>query len=147
VWRTVTDLHNEKFSFTQLPLNSSSTRHVTIMIYHEHHTSQRQHIMSRYIFFNSEYNVLICKLHQYAVSSKYLAPHFFREHDLKLSIRQSIQAYMAHFTSTEGAALTYSNEKIIPVSYLKIIDGYQCQYDICNKILGTLNTMKDHCRV
>jgi len=103
--------------------------------------------MSGHIFFNSEYNVLICKQHQYAVSLRYLTRHFSTEHNISLSIRQSIQAYASQFTPMDASHLTYSTEIIAPIPYLKIINAYQCQYEACGKILGTVNTIKDHCRV
>ena len=103
--------------------------------------------MSGHIFFNMEYNVLICKTHQYAISPWYVTRHFLEEHDVSLSVRQAIQAYASQYTVTEAASLTYSPERIQPIPYLRIINGFQCQYDICEKILGTLDSMKRHCRV
>ena len=39
-----------------------------------------QNTMSAYIYFNQEQNVLICKVHQYAISSKVLYRHLLDEH-------------------------------------------------------------------
>ena len=103
--------------------------------------------MSEYIFFNREYNVLICKAHQHAISSRYVTRHFLQEHDISLSGRQAIQAYASQYVVTEAAELLYSSERIPPIPYLRIINGFQCQYDMCTKIQGTLDSMKRHCRM
>jgi hypothetical protein len=117
-----------------------------------HHSFYRQHIrstniMNAYIHFNHEHNVLICKVHQYAVSSKFLARHFLEEHDLDIKIRQEITNYASQFTTVEPSQVLYSLEKIIPVPYLNIITGFQCQYERCGKVLGTLASIKHHCKV
>jgi hypothetical protein len=95
--------------------------------------------MNAYIHFNQEHNVLICKVHQYAVSSKFLARHFLEEHDLDIKIRQDIITYAFQFTTAEPLQILYSPEKVIPVPYLSIIMGFQCQYEGCEKVLGTLS--------
>ena len=104
-------------------------------------------IMNVYIHFNQEHNLLICKVHQYAVSSKFLARHFLEEHDLDIKIRQDIITYASQFTTAEPSQLFYSPDKVIPVPYLSIITGFQCQYERCDKVLGTLASVKHHCKV
>jgi hypothetical protein len=103
--------------------------------------------MSVYLFYNNDYNVLICKQHQCALSSKSLTRHFLEEHEPNLSIQQSIHNYAEQYIVTKAADLTYSSETIYPIPYLSIVDGFQCQYEPCDKILSTLASMKVHCRV
>ena len=76
--------------------------------------------MSAYLFFNQEQHVLICKEHQYAVSSKWVARHFQREHELDFTVRQEIIQYASEFTTVEASELIYSTEKVVPVPYLTI---------------------------
>lgn len=45
--------------------------------------------MSAHIFFNQEYNVLICKTHQHAISPRYITRHFLEEYEVSLSVRQA----------------------------------------------------------
>ena len=104
-------------------------------------------IMSGYLFFNCEHNVLICKTHQYAISPKFLARHLLQEHDLEATIRQEIVSYASQFTVTEATQLTYSPSKVVLIPYLNIIMGYQCQYQNCIKVLGTLQSVQKHCRL
>ena len=106
-----------------------------------------QNTMSTYIHFNQEQNVLICKVHQYAISSKFLYRHLLDEHDLDLKVRQEIINYVSQFTTAEVSHLTYSQDKVVPVPYLSIFTAFQCQYGTCNKVLGTLYSVKKHCRV
>jgi hypothetical protein len=102
--------------------------------------------MNAYIHFDREHNVLICKVHQYAVSTKFLARHFLEEHELDIKVRQEIINYVSQFTTAEPTELSYSLEKVTPVPYLSIITGLRCQYDTCNKILGTFHSMQKHCK-
>ena len=103
--------------------------------------------MNAYVHFNHEHNVLICKVHQCAVSSKLLARHFQEEHDLDIKIRQEIINFASQFSMAEPSQLLYSLEKVIPVPYLGIITEFQCQYERCGKVLGTLASVKYHCKV
>ena len=103
--------------------------------------------MSGYVSFNCEYNVLICKVHQHAIPSRYITRHFLEEHDVSLSIRQGIQEYASQYTIAEGTELSYPTRRIQPIPYLKIINGFQCRYEVCGKIMGTLESMKRHCRL
>ena len=103
--------------------------------------------MSGYLFFNREHNVLICKIHQYAISPTFLARHFRQEHDLDTTVRQDINNYASQFHTVEASQLTYSEEKVVPVPYLSIVTGFQCRYEMCDKILGTLHSIKKHCRL
>ena len=103
--------------------------------------------MSRYLFFSHEHSVLICKVHQYAVSPKFLARHLLQEHSLEAAVRQEIVSYAAQFTAVEATQLTYSPDKVTPIPYLKTITGLECQYPNCNKILGTLQSIQKHSRI
>ena len=102
--------------------------------------------MSAYLFFNQDHHVLICKVHQYAVSSKFIYRHFLDEHDLDVNVRQDIIQYASQFTTAEASQLIYSTEKVVPVPYLSTISGFQCQYDQCHKVLGTLQSVQKHCK-
>jgi len=109
-------------------------------------TQPKTTIMSAYLFFNKEHKVLICKVHQYAVSPKFLYRHFLTEHELDIGVRQDIITYASQFTVVEMSQLTYSTDKVIPVPYLSIVNGFKCQYVECDKVLGTLFSVKKHCR-
>jgi hypothetical protein len=113
----------------------------------EHDTQPKTITMSAYLFFNQEHHVLICKVHQYAISSKFLARHFLEEHDLDMTVRQEITSYGSQFQTMEASQLTYSIEKVVPVPYLSIVTAFQCQYETCKKVVGSLYTIKQHCRL
>jgi len=117
-----------------------------------HHTIYRNHIkptitMSAYIHYNQDYSLLICKVHQCTVSSKFLARHFFEEHKLDIKVRQDIINYASQFATVKPSEVGYPTEKITPIPYIKIITGFQCQYECCGKVLGTLVSIKGHCKV
>ena len=71
--------------------------------------------MSTYVHFNQEHNILVCKVHQYAISFKVLYRHLLDKHDLDLKVRQEIISYASQFTTAEASELTYSPHKVIPV--------------------------------
>ena len=102
--------------------------------------------MNAYIHFNQEHNVLICKVHQCVLSVKVLYRHFLDKHDLDLKVKQDIITYAFQFSTAEPSQILYSPEKVIPVPYLSIITGFQCQYEGCDKVLGTLASVKHHCK-
>ena len=103
--------------------------------------------MSAYLFFNQEHNVLICKVHQCVISSKFVYRHFLVEHNLDLKVRQEVVNYASQFATAEASELMYSPHKVISIPYLSIVDGFKCQYEECDKVLGTLASMKGHCKV
>ena len=110
-------------------------------------TQPKTSIMSAYLFFNQEQRVFICKQHQYAVSTKWIARHFQLEHELEFSVRQEITKFASQFTTAEASEFIYQTEKVVPVPYLSICTGFQCQYYECNKVLGTLQSAQKHCQL
>ena len=143
VWFCVADSHQ---SSPRKILNVVTPKRTNVASQSTPYTLREVNIMTAYVHFNQEHNVLICKAHQYAISSKYLGRHFLEEHDLDITVRQDIINYISQFCTTE-APLTYSPDKVVPVPYLSIITGFQCQYEMCNKVLGTLYSVKKHCRL
>jgi hypothetical protein len=140
-WRTATNLHNE-IIFNVATLKFTTVAQSIIL-----DTLRTTNIMSGYLFFNTEHNVLICKAHQYAISPTVLIRHFRQEHELDLGVRQEIINYASQFHTIEASQLTYSPEKVVLIPYLSVVPGFQCQYEVCNKILRTLYSVKKHCRL
>ena len=104
-------------------------------------------IMNAYVVYNSEHKVLICKEHEYALSLKSIVSHFREEHDIPLQARQEIFQYATKAQIAEPEDLVYSNDKVGVIPYLKIIQGYRCEYESCNLILGTIHSIKKHCKL
>ena len=102
--------------------------------------------MNTYVTYNDDHKVLICKQHQCAVSLKYLSRHLLDSHNLSLKERQDILAYASQFIIVEPKELTYSINSVNPIPYLRIIQAYRCEYESCNVICGTLDTVKEHCK-
>ena len=104
--------------------------------------------MNKYVVYNSHYQVLICKAHQYAFTSESMMRHFRNEHkELSLQTRQEIIHYASTMNIADAEQLSYSIDRITPIPYLKIVEGYQCQFTLCCKILGTLDSVKKHCKL
>src|SRR5437763_16404595 len=107
--------------FTMKTITWQDTSHCTREFSSTHHSSTS--IMSTHIF-NQKYNVLICKTHQHAISLRYITRHFLEEHNVSGSVRQAIQAYASQYMAREAAELLYSSERIQPIPYLRIINGF-----------------------
>ena len=99
-----------------------------------------------YIFHNSRYQVLLCKHHQYAIPMKSIVSHFRDKHDITKEAWQEIVNYTSRVIIKEAKELTHPIKKIAPIPYLKIIEGYSCEYQGCDIISGTLESVKHHCR-
>jgi len=103
--------------------------------------------MTLYVAYNAEYNVLICKEHECAISAEFLYRHFRAEHDIPLQQRQEIAEYASHYIPTKASAIVYPRTKVMPVPYLRVIDAFHCGYDQCDMIYSTVGMIKKHCRV
>jgi hypothetical protein len=117
----------------------------TMEIFSKPNAFRTVNVMNGYFVYNSEHRVLICKQHQYCVSRSSVPRHLLQEHDISITVRQEIISYVEQFATAEE--ITYSADKVIPIPYLRTITGFQCQYDTCHKILGTLQSVKKHCRL
>lgn len=102
--------------------------------------------MNSYVAYNDQHYVIICKTHECAISPKSVVSHFRDEHDLPLEKRQEILNYVSSKVVVEAEQLEYSSNRVRPIPYLKIMNAYQCQYGTCSLILGTLTSIKKHCR-
>ena len=102
--------------------------------------------MNSYVVYNDEYKVVICKIHECAISSKSIISHFRDEHNIPLEKRQEIVDYVSTKVIIEADQLNCSINAITPIPYLKIVNGHQCQYDDCLLILGTIESIKKHCK-
>jgi Orsellinic acid/F9775 biosynthesis cluster protein D len=100
-----------------------------------------------YVFYDSQHEVLLCKYHQCAITMKSLVIHFRDKHDITKEARQKIIDYASKISIKEARELTYSTEKINPIPYLKVIEGYSCEYSGCDLICGTLESVKHHCKL
>ena len=102
---------------------------------------------NQYVVYNDEYKVLICKQHQYAITAKSIVAHFRDKHDITKDARQKIIDYASQFAISEIHHLAHPTDRIAPIPHLKVIEGYICQYAECTLISGTLESVKQHCKV
>ena len=100
--------------------------------------------MSAYIHFNQNHNILIYKIYQCAILSKFLSYHFLEEHNFDLKVRQEIINYASQLTTAEASHLTYFSDQVISVPYFSIVTDFQCQYEMYNKVLRTLYSIKHY---
>lgn len=92
--------------------------------------------------------MFICKEHQCGISLKWLRRHFQEEHKhLSLESRQEIFNYASSRTMVEPEALCHPVEIIPAIIGLKIIQGYRCEYEGCIVIYGTIESVKQHCKI
>ena len=98
-----------------------------------------------YVVYNNQYKVLICKHHEYAVTAKSIVCHFREKHDLTKEAWQEIINYASQYTIIDAKNLSHPMTTIAPIPYLKIIEGYSCEYH-GDTICGTFDSVKQHCK-
>ena len=102
--------------------------------------------MDQYVTYNSEYQVLICHIHSFALAPESIERHFRTHHkETSLAIRQSISQYSSRLQ------LKHPNDVRIPstttsIKGLSIITGAQCLYEDCMELRGSEKAMEIHCR-
>src|SRR4030095_6800293 len=89
------------------------------------HDHCREHlsinVMNSYVVYNAQHRVVICKAHEYAISSKTAISHFRDEYDISLEKRQEIFNYISTKVVVEADQLEYSLDRVTPIPYLKIV--------------------------
>ena len=101
-------------------------------------------------YYNSHYNVLICKGHSYAIRYPSVASHL---NELHKDIDPKYRSLLAQFTSSLFTNQPiYPSEPIVPLPFLSIQQNcYQCiaptssSYQ-CNFIRASEKGIKEHCR-
>jgi Orsellinic acid/F9775 biosynthesis cluster protein D len=103
--------------------------------------------MNSYVIYNTQHQVIICKEHECAVSSKSIIRHFRDEHDITVEQRQEIFNFASTKIIVEADQLEYSIDRVLPIPYLKVVTAYQCQYEGCSLILSTVGSIKKHVKI
>jgi hypothetical protein len=113
-----------------------------------HRILTHKDIMNGYVIYNEQHKVLICKHHQCAILSEGLTRHFREDHpDLSLETRQEIFNYASNLSITKPDSLDHPNEKVMPLMGLKVIQGFCCEYEHCEVVCGTVESVKKHCKL
>jgi len=104
--------------------------------------------MEEYIIYNSEYHVLICRQHGYAIPPNGIVRHFRQLHKaIPLSTRQAIVQHIKSLDLYEPDKVVIPHDIIEPILHLTLLQGVKCQFDKCNELRGTENSMVYHCKV
>ena len=102
--------------------------------------------MEEYLIYNEVYRVIICRSHKYAISPNSVSRHLQKYHQsIPLKTRQFLEQ------SAEKLDLVTTEEVGIPwdetvVDGLEVHDGFKCEYDDCNELRGSIDSMKKHCQ-
>jgi Orsellinic acid/F9775 biosynthesis cluster protein D len=101
--------------------------------------------MDSYILYNAEFQVLICREHRCAIPPNFIERHFRREHkNIPLQIRQKIVQHSRTLETCDPNDVTTPMETVAPINGLKSQRGFQCMFDGCRSIGGTVNSIKEH---
>ena len=102
--------------------------------------------MHQYVIYNSQYQIIICRQHGYAIQSRNVIRHF-REHHKTISweIRQRIAEYVHGLITCQLERLETPDDGGEPIHGLTIIKGCQCVYEGCTE-KGALTSIKRHCQ-
>jgi hypothetical protein len=104
--------------------------------------------MNSYVLYNKEYQVLICRQHKYAIPLKSIEQHFRDKHTgMPLIARQEIQELANTLALCEPKKVIISTERVGPIHGLEVQKGFQCNFDGCAVIQGTMNSVKQHSKI
>ena len=98
-----------------------------------------------YLLYVREFEALICRSCQYALTPRGVARHLQRSHrSIPIHIRKDIVKFSDQFTAKEPEEIQSPNTEIEAIDGLKVIDGFACES--CNALYGSLLSMKVHCQ-
>jgi len=103
--------------------------------------------MDSYITYNTEYKILICRQHKYAIPPDYVLRHFRQSHKgVPLAARQAIMDYSKTLDLATPENIAVPDDGVQAITGLFIVDGFQCVYDDCQELRSTDISMKEHCK-
>ena len=109
-----------------------------------------EEIFNSLAYYNIDYNILVCKIHSYAIKKSNLKTHLTSLHSADHSPKITKELVLFGLNLYSGEPI-YPRESISPIPYLKIKDpSYQCLWSIrdnppCGYILGDLRHLINHC--
>lgn len=103
--------------------------------------------MDQYVKYNHQLHTLICRQHKYGLSPKWIERHFRKLHKaIPLETRQKIVTYAKSLNLWKPEHVNDLPSPLEPIAELTIIPGLRCQYDICQDLCSTEESMEKHCR-
>jgi|ERR1700733_14141514 len=113
----------------------------------ENFHSKTSTMMDAYVTYNAQYQVLICRQHQYAITPDWITRHFQDSHQgIPLATRQAIVEYSQQVDLAMPENVATPVLPVESIAGLNIIHGFQCQYEECSELCGTEGSMRKHCR-
>jgi hypothetical protein len=105
---------------------------------------------NRFAYYNTDYNILICKKHQYAIKKANLKTHLLLLHNSEFppGLRKELVQFGLSLYQREPI---YPIEAIQPIPFLKVYNQhfFKCSFlsnqTSCGLILGVEKNIKTHC--
>jgi hypothetical protein len=101
------------------------------------------------LYYNTKYNILICKQHHYAIKQTHLKKHLSKYHSniIPAALQQQLIQFGLSLYQQESI---YPLQPVYPIPFLKIQEGFfKCSYSqdqhLCGLILGNIGNIKTHC--
>jgi len=102
--------------------------------------------MNQYVTYNADYQVLICRQHGYAIPRDYIVRHFRTFHKtIPLETRQKIAEYGKSLILLSPDNVDIPRDVPHPIDDLTIMNGFECNYEQCGELLGTMFSIRKHC--
>ena len=103
--------------------------------------------MERYISYNEEFKLMICRTCRYGLSTNYIGDHFRIHHNASWrEHRVHLIEYVQKFSLLAVDALERPDAMREPVDGLKIHDGWCCGEDECCFCSLSEKHVENHCR-
>src|SRR5437762_8694195 len=101
--------------------------------------------MNDYVIYNTQNHILICRQHGYGIAPDYITRHFRECHkEIPLKTRNEISEYAKTLELWMSEDVITRHDGLF-IEGLKVIAGYQCQYEGCHELRSSEISMKKHC--
>ena len=100
--------------------------------------------MNDYVIYNTQNHILICRQHGYGIAPDYITRHFRECHkEIPLKTRNEISEYAKTLELWMSEDVITRHDGLF-IEGLKVIAGYQCQYEGCHELRSSEISMKKH---
>ena len=102
--------------------------------------------MDQYVLYNTQYQIIICRQHGYAIQPSNVTRHFRQHHKTtSWETRQEIAQYIQGLSLCQLEEIESPEDGGNPIHGLTIMKGSQCTYEGCME-KGAITSIKRHCQ-
>jgi len=101
--------------------------------------------MNDYVVYNIKNHILICRQHGYAIQCDGVGRHFRTFHkSTSLQTRNALTEYAKSLDLWDVDRVLNNHDGSF-IEGLTVDNGYKCQYEVCQQLRGTVDSIRKHC--